>query len=340
MNWKDLPRSKDQLAIVGFSPTTRHLAPFDSPDHEVYILNEEYAFPWCKRYDRTFQMHQRWDFMRQNNSNHPNHPLWLTNRSDTCMTCKGTGSVVQVLGSSKEPQSCPDCTNGIYTSDRNISLPIYMQQEYPDIPGSVEFPLDEVTKLLGKKYYRSGFSYMMGLALLLEYPRIELYGFEMGSGTEYHYQKANGEWLVGLAMGKGIDVYLPDDCTLLKGPVYGYEDSRIGYRQNLETRLAVLNNQITKQKTVVAKAEAESELVRSLLEKPDQDLMALMAEKAQNYNQALGMLNFVRGAKTETDNLTSMYDKYYSGPKEIDDPIAYNYRIVEQNVKVEYAPEN
>ena len=54
------------------------------------------------------------------------------------------------------------------------------------------------------------------------------------------------------------------------------------------------------------------------------------------FTKAQNIYNFVRGAKKETENITAMYDKYFTGPTEDEDPIAYNYKITEENVKVDY----
>jgi hypothetical protein len=336
--WQDYPRLKDKVAIVGFAPTTRELAPFDDPEYEIWIVNEEYALPWCKRYDRVFQMHQKWDFGRSNNTNHPNHPLWLRNQAGQCIMCKGEGKFVPI--NAKEPVNCEQCNGtGTYIPNRRLDLPIYMQEAFPDIPGAVAFPLDEATKMIGRRYFRSSFSYMMTMAMLMGYKRIEVYGFEMGTETEYHYQKANGEYLIGVAVGMGFDVYVPDKCTLLKGNVYGYEESRIGYRQNLETRRLVLDNQVKARKSEAERFNAQAEIVKYLMEHPELKLEDVLNSTAAAYNKATSMLNFVRGAKMETENLTQMYDQYFTGPSEKEDPIDYNFKIIEKNVKVEYAPQ-
>ncbi len=46
--------------------------------------------------------------------------------------------------------------------------------------------------------------------------RIAIYGVDMGVSTEYNYQKPNMEYLIGFARGKGISVYVPPQCELLK----------------------------------------------------------------------------------------------------------------------------
>lgn len=338
--WTDFPRRTDKVALVGFSPTTRDLAPYNDPSYEVWVVNEEYYYPWVKRFDRLFQMHQRWDFLRKNNMNHANHPLWLQNQTGACLLCKGTGKVTPIQGPDKGKEMvCPDCNGTLVYTPNRPDVPIYMQAEWDDIPGSIMFPMNEAVEFLGRKYFRSGISYMLTMAMMMGFPRIELYGFEMGTDTEYHYQKANFEWLVGVAEGKGFDVYLPDACPLLKGPVYGFEDSRIGYRQNLETRKQVLDGQVVQTKVKTDQLKAEAELLKYLLANPGANITELYTAKSTEYAKSLGLLNFVRGAKTETENLTRMYDKYFTGPTEQEDPLAYNYRIVEENVKVGYAPE-
>lgn len=339
--WEDYPRQADALAIVGFSPTSRLLAPYGKPPTEIEVwgLNEEYNFPWMSRYERWFQMHQRWDFGRTNNTNHANHLLWLQNGTGKCLTCKGTGKFIPLM--QKEEIVCTDCVgSGTYTANRRLDFPIYMQKHHDDIPGSVAFPLREVSDILGRSYYRSGFSYMAGLAMLMGYKRLELYGFEMGTETEYHYQKANGEWLLGIAHGRGIEVYLPEICSLLTGPIYGYEDSRIGMRQNLETRISILDNQFKNLKTEVSGLEAQTLLINELIQHPEWELPVLLQQKVEQYNKSNALKNFVRGAKTEAENITKMHDKYFTGPSEAEDPFAYNTRIVAENVKVEYAQES
>src|SRR3989337_3939853 len=64
--WK---RVTDKVAIVAFSKTTRHFAPFDDPTWEIWGLNEEYRFQWMRRWDRWFQIPPYLDFMRQGNPN-------------------------------------------------------------------------------------------------------------------------------------------------------------------------------------------------------------------------------------------------------------------------------
>lgn len=102
--------------------------------------------------------------------------------------------------------------------------PIYMQQHYPDIPHSLPFPREEVIKTVGLEYFTSSIAWMLGLALLLDYTEIGLYGIDMLGESEYAYQRSCVEYLIGIAHGRGKHVHLPDVCPLLKGQhVYGFE---------------------------------------------------------------------------------------------------------------------
>jgi hypothetical protein len=307
MNWKDLPRTADKVAIVGFHDATRDLAPYESMEYEIWGVNEEYRFPWLKRLDRHFQLHPRWDFTRTNNLNDPNHLFWLQNKTGTCNFCKGVG----VAGDSP----CPYCEKGTYTPPPNRTvIPIYMQKEWDDIPNSVELPLKEMSDTFlptGKLYYTSSCAYQLVLAMLMGFKRIEFYGYDMGTKTEYHYQRANFEYLIGLAHGRGFDVVLPQS-HILTGELYGYTNMKTGYRQQLEMRVGVLNSQFNEVKTKCTRLEAQLDYLNSIRDKEEIDFKEAINNVKLELMKAQGKLNFINGTITETKNLTSLYDSYFN----------------------------
>lgn len=308
MNWTDKPRTRDNVAIVGFHDNTRDKAPFDNPDFEIWTLNEEYNFPWIKRFDRHFQLHPRWDFSRTNNLNDPNHLLWLKGIDGTCVYCKGAG---MVKVKDKEDK-CPFCDQGIYkVPESRKGVPIYMQQEWDDIPGSIKLPLAEITEefLPGAPYYTSSAAYMLGLAMLMGFKRIEFYGFDMGSDTEYHYQRANFEYWLGLAHSRGFEVVLPGSA-ILTGKLYGYENMHTGYRQQLEMRMFELNKQFGATKADVIKLESQHEILKQLKEEGIEQVEERLKETKKLLQKKQALLNFISGAKTETDNLTRLFEGY------------------------------
>lgn len=212
---KPLGRSKtkegkirDTVAIIGFAGTTRHLAPYDDDTVECWGLNEAHRQPWMKRITRWFQLHKRWDFTKANNDAYREHWEWL---------------------------------------QQEHPFPIYMQKVHDDIPSSVKYPLEEISeKFLSKvirangngvkrnDYFTSSFAYLCALALYMGFKRIEIYGWEMATDTEYRYQKGSTEYFLGIATGMGVEVYIPEVCQLLSGELYGWRVSRMINRQRLE----------------------------------------------------------------------------------------------------------
>lgn len=308
MDWKDLPRTKDRLIMVGMNPNTRDNAPWNDETAEIWVLNEMTHFDKIKRWDRVFQLHARWDFMRTNNLNDPNYPLWLTNKSDTCLFCKGTARI----GLDGKEITCPECKDGIYTppADR-MGRPIYMQEVHPDIPGSVAYPLDYLTQKYcpdNTPYFTSTFSMMFVLAMELGFKEIILYGFEMGSDTEYHYQRVCGEYWMGYARGLGFKVEAPGS-GLMRGELYGFNNMRLGFRQLLEVRKTELKSQMTAAWHEVMKAEG---MVIALTPYKDTPTAQEDYKLAVTHHGRTKMFwNFLNGTKTEIDNLIPMYDTYF-----------------------------
>jgi hypothetical protein len=132
----------------------------------------------------------------------------------------------------------------------------------------------------------------------------------MGTQTEYHYQRANGEFIIGFLKAKGIEIYLPPECGILKGDLYGYTNMKTGFRQNLEMRHVILQSQEQKAVAEVNRLTGQMQLYQELV-KTVSELEQKMQETAVEYDKAKTLLATVRGAMSETKNLTGMFDKYY-----------------------------
>lgn len=308
--WDQLPRRHDRICIVGFADS-RRLTPWNDKDTEFIGLNEEYKFDWFKHTPtRWLQIHPRWDFTRTNNGNHFNHPLWLFNKAGTCMKCLGEGKI------GDEKVGCDECgETGTYTPPpyRKDTI-IYMQEHWDDIPGSVKYPLKEVTELLplGRPYFTSSLAMILSLSFLMGYKRAELYGFEMGTQTEYHYQRANAEYLIGYFQGKGMEIFIPQESPILKGELYGYKNMKTGMRQNLEMRRMILESQEKQAHSAFDQATGEMKLLQKLVSEGHGELAELLAQKNMEYMKVIGTENVIKGAIAETKNLTSLYDSYFT----------------------------
>lgn len=192
---------KKTVALVGMAATSCSLAPFDDPEVEIWCLNEAHAFPWMKRATRWFQIHDTESWKRYiAKRDVRGHFDWLK----------------------KNP----------------LDVPIYMQYHQEIIPKSVGYPIHEVfekcfqnfTRGHSKvRYFTSTFAYMMGIAVLEDFQRVEIYGFDMADDIEYVKQKACAEWWIGYAMGRGIEVYAPDNCQILRSTLYGGNEQGAGW---------------------------------------------------------------------------------------------------------------
>lgn len=113
---------------------------------------------------------------------------------------------------------------------RMVKVPVYMLDKQGDIPMSVRYPMEDVTKIIGKTavgtpYLESSIAYMIALALHERVDRIGIWGVDLHCDSEYAYQRPNLEYLIGLARGMGIKVYIPPQSALLThqaGVPYGW----------------------------------------------------------------------------------------------------------------------
>ena len=177
------------LAIVGSHPDTRENAPFDDPSFEIWLYNEAAQKPEIyKRWDGLLQIHLEKVYTSSTNWVNKDHWQWLQ----------------QFHGYSKR---------------------IFMQDYDYRVPNSTKYPLDEVLALLPPdfRYLRSSPAEALALAIYLGYKRIDLYGSELSSNTEYHYQATNYAFWVGFALGHGVDLRMECWKSEFYQPIYGYE---------------------------------------------------------------------------------------------------------------------
>lgn len=107
------------------------------------------------------------------------------------------------------------------------TVPIYMQDRHPDVPGSIRYPKGRILQEYGgvRRYFANTTAWMMALAFSEGATTIGLFGIEYGSDSEYVIQRGCAEYWLGRAEERGINLILPEQCTLLGYPsrLYGYE---------------------------------------------------------------------------------------------------------------------
>jgi len=176
---------KKTIAIVGSHPDTRGRLDFDRTDCDIWVFNEALKEEWCKRADGVFQMHLPEIWRSTANRNDPKHYEWLKSNQD---------------------------------------VDIYMTEAFEDVPKSIKYPLSDILSRFPttKRYFTSSVSYALALAIFKGYERIEIYGVEMETGTEYGHQRVGVAYWIGVADGLGIETEYCSD-KFFTAPLYGYE---------------------------------------------------------------------------------------------------------------------
>lgn len=177
-----------KVAIVGFAPSTRDLAPFGDPSFEIWGCN--HLWPHIPRWDVWFDMHApEWSASHLEAKLWQEHDEWLRRNHG--------------------------------------GAEIFMLDARPEYPNVAPYPLDAVAERFGSRYFTCGPAYMVALALFRNAAEIHVYGMDMRHDTEYGAQRPCMEHWLGLARGLGVQVVIPRESALLgQGqPLYGYNEA-------------------------------------------------------------------------------------------------------------------
>ncbi len=115
---------------------------------------------------------------------------------------------------------------------KGLRIPVYLCKEHPEIPNSVRYPIKEILEMMGPEldpfcdgqYFASSISFLICLGIYEKVDEMHLYGLDFIADGEYEHQRPNIEYLIGVARGKGIQVFIPKGsavCTF--NYIYGYQ---------------------------------------------------------------------------------------------------------------------
>jgi len=184
---------------------------------------------------------------------------------------------------------------------QDCQIPIYMQQVHPDIPHSMRYPIEQMTRYffgddipegtsdkdtLYYSYFTNTVSYMMALAIYEGYEEIHLYGVDMCADSEYSHQRPSVEYFIGFARGRGIKVRVPLKSDLLK-TIYPYEyvDTH-PLRRRMEARIEghelEVQEFINQRNRLIAEQEAFLREFRERLAQLDGDINVLRGRQSED----------------------------------------------------------
>ena len=112
-----------------------------------------------------------------------------------------------------------------YTWLKTLQTPVFMQENYPDVPMSVKYPLQRIQAEY-RSYFTNQCAYMIALAMTEGVTHIGLFGCQYAHETEHGVQRDSlTYWLGRFEQYGGIVVLPPKYNTLLSCPplLYGYE---------------------------------------------------------------------------------------------------------------------
>jgi len=210
-------KQKKKVIILGFAPDTRNQAPVDDDSFDVWPLNELYMeMPILREYATGwFQLH---------------------------------GSEPSTIRDPKQKKSLSQ-----------LRCPVWMWNQHAEIPNSVRYPREQILrhfdtygegmnpKILHERdraYFTNTISWMIALAIYLQYEEIHIYGVNMAQDQEYQHQRPSCEMYIGWARGAGIKIHLPHESDLCRSWMfYGYDDDS-AYMKKMYAREAELDQRI------------------------------------------------------------------------------------------------
>lgn len=170
----------------------------------------------------------------------------------------------------KGKQGNPDYVKNI----NELGFPFFGIQSYPDVYKSVRFPIEDIVKEFGSKYFTSTPCYMLAHAIYEGYEHIILHRLHcIPYSVEYFNQKACLDFWCGVAIGRKIKISTSNDSFIARS--HPWESNLYGYQRSLTApiiekaiAIATLNN--LENPLIFENASAEVEKILGNLASMDQ----------------------------------------------------------------------
>lgn len=148
---------------------------------------------------------------------------------------------------------------------RTANIPVYTWDPRPEWPSAVAFPKAEITGMFGR-YFTNSVSWMLAHAIAERVTHISVFGIDMATGGEYASQRPSCEYFIGLAIGLGIEVQIPDTSDLLKSAELYGEEGGGALRKKLQDRDAELKGRLASVEAQHAELTAGIHQLRGAIE--------------------------------------------------------------------------
>ena len=197
-----------KVAIIGTAPSSRMLAPFDDDSFEIWACS-----PYFNIETRTFcDLPRMTMFFELHKWDEP--------------------ALVDKL---REAQA-----DGYKRWLKSLECEVITQEP---LENCKQYPIDKIVEEFGR-YFTNSIAYMIAYAILEGATEIHLYGVDMAADDEYGGQRPSCEYLLGVAAGKGIKIYVPKVSDLLKcRHLYAFDESD-GFDAKVVARRAEISQRL------------------------------------------------------------------------------------------------
>ena len=111
----------------------------------------------------------------------------------------------------------------------DLEMPVLMQERIEDVPNSLAYP--EAAKSMVGHYIESSTGYMLAYAIHQDVDVIELHGIGAPFDSHYAHQRANLEYMIGIAQSRGITININEKSELMSSNwdagIYGYDKNNL-----------------------------------------------------------------------------------------------------------------
>ena len=143
----------------------------------------------------------------------------------------------------------------LYTDKIDLYFNMHPEQIIPkgDSVDLVNYPLEKITELTGSTFFTNSASYMIAYAYYKGYEKVNLYGIDMETGSEYGNQRPSVMFWIGYLKAKGVEV---TNSSMIDEPpmLYGYDLKRgLKFIELLKARRDAYEQLALKEKNEVKK---------------------------------------------------------------------------------------
>lgn len=211
---------------------------------------------------------------------------------------------------------------------KNCKIPLITQKHWDEYPASLAYPVKRVVDHFNENFiidavnegfsdYSNQISWMIALAIMLDYKEIMVYGVDMAQESEYNFQRASCQFFLGYAAGAGIKLRIPKSCELIKcGKLYGFQsDNKNRFRK--KKRIEVCNQSVEQISIRNSEIRYYQDKLKNKLDKEksivEADIEAIKTNEIENRISKIvseAIINFLNSIPESQEDISRLKSKF------------------------------